>query len=167
MNIQKVLLYRFFVVYLHGLLYTGICLIKELNPSCIMQQWLPTYCVHNSCRSQIAEALGKHLASDVFECYSAGTEIKPQINQDAVRLMKDIYGIDIEKTQKSKLLEEIPTVDIVVTMGCNVQCPFLPCKHREDWGLEDPSGKCDEEFVKVIQTIEEKIMKLKNEINHN
>ena len=55
-------------------------------------------CVHNSCRSQIAEALGKHLASDVFESYSAGTETKPQINQDAVRLMKQLYDIDMEKT---------------------------------------------------------------------
>lgn len=119
-------------------------------------------CVHNSCRSQIAESLGKHLASDVFESYSAGTETKPQINQDAVRLMKEIYGIDMEKTQSSKLLEDIPEVDIVVTMGCNVQCPFLPCKYREDWGLEDPSGKSDEEFMKVIQTIEDKIIKLKN-----
>lgn len=122
-------------------------------------------CVHNSCRSQIAEALGKHFASDVFESYSAGTQTKPQINQDAVRLMKEIYGIDMEKKQKSKLLEEIPPVDVVVTMGCNVQCPFLPCKHREDWGLEDPSGKSEEEFIKVIQTIEEKIKSLKNEIS--
>ena len=121
-------------------------------------------CVHNSCRSQIAEALGKHLASDVFESYSAGTETKPQINQDAVRLMKEIYGIDMEKTQSSKLLGDIPEVDIVITMGCNVQCPFLPSKHREDWGLEDPSGKSDEEFRKVIQTIEEKILKLKQEL---
>lgn len=55
-------------------------------------------CVHNSCRSQIAEALGKHLASDVFESYSAGSEIKNQINPDAVRLMKNLYGIDMEKT---------------------------------------------------------------------
>ena len=54
-------------------------------------------CVHNSCRSQIAEALGKHLAGDVFESYSAGTETKPQINQDAVRLMKKLYGIDMER----------------------------------------------------------------------
>lgn len=121
-------------------------------------------CVHNSCRSQIAEALGKHLASDIFESYSAGTERKPQINQDAVRLMKELYGIDMEKTQKSKLLEDIPQVDVVVTMGCNVQCPTLPCKHREDWGLEDPSGKSDEEFIQTIQTIEEKIKKLKKEI---
>ena len=121
-------------------------------------------CVHNSCRSQMAEALGKHLASDVFESYSAGTETKPQINQDAVRLMNKIYGIDMEKTQRSKLLEDIPSVDIVVTMGCNVQCPFLPCKHREDWGLEDPSGKTDEEFIKTIRLIEEKIRKLKKDI---
>ncbi len=123
-------------------------------------------CVHNSCRSQIAEALGKHLASDVFESFSAGTETKPQINQDAVRLMKQIYGIDMEKTQRSKLLEDIPPVDVVVTMGCNVQCPFLPCKHREDWGLEDPTGKSDEEFIKVIQEIEDKIKKLRIEISN-
>ena len=122
-------------------------------------------CVHNSCRSQIAEALGKHLASDVFESYSAGTETKPQINQDAVRLIKQICGIDMEKTQKSKLLEDIPTVDIVITMGCNVQCPSLPCKYREDWGLEDPTGKNDDEFIKVIKIIEEKIMALKRSLD--
>nr|WP_205693997.1 arsenate reductase ArsC [Clostridium prolinivorans] len=122
-------------------------------------------CVHNSCRSQIAEALGKHFASDVFESYSAGTEIKQKINQDAVRLMKEIYGIDMEKTQKPKLLEEIPPVDVVVTMGCNVQCPFLPCKYREDWGITDPTGKDDEEFVRVIHIIEQKIKNLKNEIH--
>ncbi len=123
-------------------------------------------CVHNSCRSQIAEALGKHLASDVFESYSAGTETKPQINQSAVRLMKQIYGIDMEKTQKSKLLKDIPTVDIIITMGCNVQCPTWPCKYREDWGLEDPTGKNDEEFMRVIKIIEEKIMALKNSIDN-
>ncbi len=118
-------------------------------------------CVHNSCRSQIAEALCKKLASDVFECYSAGTETKPQINQDAVRLMKQIHGINMEETQYSKLLSDIPPVDIVITMGCNVQCPFLPCSHREDWGLDDPSGQSDEVFLETIQKIEEKIVRLK------
>lgn len=77
-------------------------------------------CVHNSCRSQIAEALGRHFASDVFESYSAGTETKPQINQDAVRIMKEIYGIDMEKAQYSKLIFDIPEPDIVISMGCNV-----------------------------------------------
>jgi len=114
-------------------------------------------CVHNSCRSQIAEALCKHFAEDILECYSAGTETKPQINQDAVRLMKDLYEIDMEKTQYSKLLSDIPPVDIVITMGCNVQYPFLPCDRREDWGLDDPTGKSDEEFIKVIKIIEAKV----------
>ena len=119
-------------------------------------------CVHNSCRSQIAEALGRHLASDVFESYSAGTETKPQINQDAVRLMKQVHHIDMEaEGQHSKLLADIPAVDVVVTMGCNVQCPFLPCAWREDWGLEDPTGKPDEEFLETIARIEEKILDLK------
>ena len=122
-------------------------------------------CVHNSCRSQIAEALGKKLASDAFESYSAGTETKPQINQDAVRLMKTIHGIDMEATQHSKLLSDIPPVDVVITMGCNVQCPFLPCSHREDWGLEDPTGKDDEAFVATIRAIEEKIIDLKSRLS--
>ena len=121
-------------------------------------------CVHNSCRSQIAEALGKHLASDVFESYSAGTETKPQINQDAVRLMKQLYDIDMEKTQRSKLLSEIPPVDIVITMGCNVECPFLPCEYREDWGLEDPTGSSDEVFLQVIKAIEGKVLELKERV---
>lgn len=114
-------------------------------------------CVHNSCRSQIAEALGKYFANDIFESYSAGTETKPQINQDAVRLVKDVYHIDMEKEQYSKLIQDIPAVDIVVTMGCNVNCPFLPCKYREDWGLEDPSGKEDKEFLEIMKIIENKI----------
>lgn len=119
-------------------------------------------CVHNSCRSQIAEALGRHLAADVFESYSAGTETKPKINQDAVRLMKELHNIDMEaEGQRSKLLADIPSVDIVITMGCNVNCPFLPCRHREDWGLEDPTGKPDEKFIKTIKAIEEKILALK------
>ncbi len=121
-------------------------------------------CVHNSCRSQIAEALGKYFASDIFESYSAGTETKPQINQDAVRFMKEIYNIDMELTQRSKLLEDIPPVDMVVTMGCNVNCPYLPCKWREDWGLDDPTGKSDEEFKKVISIIETKIKDLKERL---
>lgn len=121
-------------------------------------------CVHNSCRSQIAEALGKHLASDVFESYSAGTQIKPQINQDAVRLMKQMYAIDMEATQRSKLIDELPAIDVVITMGCNVECPFLPCKRREDWGLDDPTGKSDNEMIAVIKKIEKGILSLKEQL---
>lgn len=121
-------------------------------------------CVHNSCRSQIAEALGKHLAGDVFDSYSAGTETKPRINQDAVRLMKEIYGIDMEQTQYSKLLDELPQMNIVVKMGCEVGCPYLPGQHVEDWGLDDPTGKSDDVFRQTIQTIHEKVLALKEAV---
>jgi arsenate reductase len=141
-------------------------IIAIMGAGCIniTKQKVAFICVHNSCRSQIAEALGKHLAGDVFESFSAGTETKPGINQDAVRLMKQLHGIDMEKTQRSKLLSDIPPVDVVITMGCNVECPYLPCKHREDWGLDDPTGKSDEEFKKVIDEIECKIISLAERI---
>lgn len=122
-------------------------------------------CVHNSCRSQMAEAFGKILGLNVFESYSAGTEERDKINQDAVRIMKEI-GVDMELTQKPKLLREIPEIDIVITMGCNVSCPTLPCKHREDWGLEDPSGKNDEEFIYTRDKIKEKVEDLVSRIKN-
>lgn len=121
-------------------------------------------CVHNSCRSQMAEALGKKLASDVFESYFAGTEPASRINAQAVRLMQQVYGIQMEESQYNKPLSQLPPVDIVVTMGCNVQCPTLPCSHREDWGLEDPSGKEDSAFFQVMDQIEEKVLDLKRRI---
>lgn len=122
-------------------------------------------CVHNSCRSQMAEAISRQMAGDVFDAYSAGTEIKPQINQDAVRIIKQLYNIDMERNQYSKLITDIPEVDIVITMGCHVECPYLPCKYREDWGLEDPTGKSDKEFIQIAKTIEEKVLDLKERIN--
>ena len=121
-------------------------------------------CVHNSCRSQMAEALGKKLAGDVFESFSAGTEPGARINPDAVRLMKQVYGIDMEQTQHNKPLSDLPAVDIVVTMGCNVQCPTFPCSHREDWGLDDPSGREDSAFLSVMAQIEKKVLDLKHRI---
>lgn len=121
-------------------------------------------CVHNSCRSQMAEALGKKYLSDICECYSAGTQVKPRINQDAVRLMKEHYGIDIEKDQYSKLLKDIPEADYYISMGCNVTCPYLPGKINLNWGLEDPTGKSDEQFLEIMKVIEEKVLALREEI---
>lgn len=121
-------------------------------------------CVHNSCRSQIAEALGKKLAGDVFESYSAGTQRKDHINPDAVRIMKGLYGIDMEKTQYSKLISEIPQPDVVIFMGCNVSCPNLPSQYAENWGLDDPSGKEDAAFIHTIAQIEKKILALKEKL---
>lgn len=123
-------------------------------------------CVHNSCRSQIAEALGKHLALDVFESYSAGTEIRQQINQDAVRIMKEIYGIDMEANgQHSKLIVDIPNMDVAISMGCNVICPFVGRDFDDNWELEDPTGKSDDDFKVVIEQIEKNIIKLKKTLS--
>ena len=121
-------------------------------------------CVHNSCRSQMAEAIAKILAADVFEAYSAGTETKPEINSDAVSIIKELYAVDMTATQHVKLLEALPKIDILVTMGCNVTCPYLPCQHREDWGLEDPSGKDKKAFLQTAALIREKVMDLKKRI---
>ncbi len=121
-------------------------------------------CVHNSCRSQMAEAFCKFYLSNLCECFSAGTEKVPNINQDAVRIMKTKYNIDMS-SQYSKLLTDIPPVDIVVTMGCNVACPNIPCEERYDWGLLDPTGKDDEEFVKVAEKIKSNILDLKNKLS--
>ena len=116
-------------------------------------------CVHNSCRSQMAEAFAKKYGEGLIEVYSAGTTLRPQINQDAVRIMKELHQIDMEKTQKSKLITDIPAVDYIITMGCNVECPVLPYQYQtEDWGLADPSGKSDQEFIKTANLIEEKVL---------
>ncbi|WP_370833459.1 arsenate reductase ArsC [Eubacterium ventriosum] len=123
-------------------------------------------CVHNSCRSQIAEALGRHLASDVFESYSAGTETKPQINQDAVRIMKVLHGIDMEaEGQHSKLINDIPDPDIAISMGCNVGCPFIGRPFDDNWGIEDPTGKSDEKFKIVIEQIRNDILELRSKLD--
>ena len=120
-------------------------------------------CVHNSCRSQIAEALGKHLRGNDFDFYSAGTETKPQINQDAVRLMKQLYGIDMEQTQYSKTFDKIHSPDIAISMGCDVGCPYIGREFDDYWGLPDPTGKSDEVFIEVIKSIEKHILEFKTE----
>lgn len=132
-----------------------------------MKKKVAFICVHNSCRSQMAEALGRIYGSDVFESYSAGTETKPMINQDAVKVIKGLYGVYMNETQKSKLLSDIPEVDIVIKMGCNVVCPHLSAEHVEDWGLEDPTGKSEDEFVKTAKIIEEKVKDLAERIKSN
>lgn len=136
----------------------------KLQINCVGKPKVAFICVHNSCRSQIAEALGKKMASDVFESYSAGTQIKDHINQDALRLMKQLYSIDMEQTQFNKLIKDIPQPDIVIFMGCNVSCPYLESQYTENWGLDDPTGKDDKEFIKIIKEIETKVNILKSHL---
>jgi len=113
----------------------------------------------------MAEALAKLLAADAFDAYSAGTDLKTHINPDALRCIKRLYGIDMEAAgQHPKPLSDLPQVDIVVTMGCGAECPWLPARHREDWGLDDPTGGDGELFNKTARIIRDKVLDLKNRI---
>ena len=135
--------------------------LSKYNPE-YHDDWAWSLAVKGATNDEIAEAFGKVLAADVFESYSAGTETKPQINQDAVRIMKESYGIDMEADgQYSKLICDIHTPDIVISMGCNVGCPFIGRSFDDNWGLEDPTGKNDEAFKLVMEEIRKKILELK------
>jgi arsenate reductase len=99
------------------------------------------------------------LGSDILEVYSAGTEKYPEVKPGAVQVMEEA-GIDMSD-HYPKLLSDIPEeIDILITMGCNVVCPYVPCKHSEDWGLDDPSGGPIEGFRKTRDIIKEKVENL-------
>jgi arsenate reductase len=107
----------------------------------------------------MAEGWAKKLGSDVLEAYSAGTEEYPEVKPLAVEVMEDA-GVDMDGF-KPKLLTEIPgEIDILVTMGCNVVCPFVPARNTEDWGLEDPSGGLKEDFEKTRELVRSKVIEL-------
>ena len=121
-----------------------------------MKKKVAFVCVHNSCRSQMAEGWARKLGRDVLEAYSAGTEKYPEVKPLVVRVMKEA-GVDMSD-HRPKLLSHIPAdEDILLTMGCNVECPNFPCLYREDWGLADPSGGSIDDFRKTRDLIREKV----------
>lgn len=79
-------------------------------------------------------------------------------------MMKQLHGIDMEETQHSKLLSQIPQPDVVIFMGCNVSCPVLPSQYTENWGLDDPSGQDDSVFAYTIDQIEKKVLELRQKL---
>ena len=131
-----------------------------------MKKKVAFVCVHNSCRSQMAEGWAKKLGSDVLEAYSAGTEKYPEVKPLAVQVMEEA-GVDMSD-HHPKLLSDIPAeVDILITMGCNVVCPYVPCQHIEDWGLSDPSGGPIEDYRKTRDIIKEKVKDLIQRVKSN
>lgn len=130
-----------------------------------MKKKVAFVCVHNSCRSQMAEGWAKKLGSDVLEVYSAGTEDYHEVKPLAVKVMEEV-GVDMSD-HRSKLLSDIPEeIDILITMGCNVVCPFIPNNHSEDWGLDDPSAGPIEDYRETRDLtkvkVEDLIKRVKN-----
>jgi len=120
-------------------------------------------CIKNSCRSQIAEALCRQFAGDIFTSYSAGSEPGDKVDPTAVRLMQEIYGIDLSG-KRPKHLSDLPKIDIIVTMGCGIACPMLPGTQRIEWHIDDPVGKGDEAYLLAIAEIDANIRNLKSMI---
>ena len=124
-------------------------------------------CIGNSCRSQISEGWGKYFNDKYFKgdfkIYSAGTNPAGWVAEGAVESMKEI-GIDISE-QYSKHLKDIDTeeTDILVTLGCGVQCPWYPHKKMIEWEIEDPVGQPIEKFREVRDILKEKILSLMKE----
>ena len=124
-------------------------------------------CTHNSFRSQVAEALSHEIASGVFQAHSAGTELAPAVNPDAVKLAAELFDVNLSNPRyKPKTVFELPAVDIVVTMGCGVACPSVPSSHREDWGLDDPSTATPEDQVRILHDIEQRVHNLAERIRN-
>lgn len=131
-----------------------------------MKKKVAFVCVHNSCRSQMAEGWAKKLGSEVFEAYSAGTESYPEVKSLAIKVMEEA-GVDMSG-HYPKLLSDIPTeVDILITMGCNVKCPHVPCRYREDWGISDPSGGTIEDYRRTRDVIKERVEDLIKMVRNN
>jgi len=123
-------------------------------------------CTHNSCRSIMAEGFLKHYNNGQFEIYSAGTEKYSSPKPLAIEVMEDL-GIDMSHA-RSKLLDEIPNqLDILITMGCGVECPFIPTKHREDWELDDPSGGPKSDFEVTRDLIKARVLDLIDRIDND
>jgi len=121
-------------------------------------------CTHNSCRSIMAEGFLKHYNKSEFEVYSAGTEKYKEPKPLAIEVMEDL-GIDMSHAS-SKLLKDIPSeLDILITMGCGVQCPYVSTRYREDWGIEDPSGGIKKDFEITRDIIHQKVINLIKQIN--
>lgn len=107
-------------------------------------------CTHNAGRSQMAMGFFRHLAGDRASVYSGGSEPAHEVNAAAVEAMAE-KGIDISGEQPKRWsMEMVAAVDVVVTMGCGDECPYLPGKRYENWDLADPAG-CDVRSVRPIR----------------
>jgi arsenate reductase len=131
-----------------------------------MKKKVAFVCVHNSCRSQMAEGWAKKLGNEVLDAYSAGMENYPEVKPLAVQVMEEA-GVDMSD-HHPKLLSDIPAeADVLITMGCNVECPYVPCWHREDWGISDPSGGPIEDYRKTRDIIKKKVEDLIQRVKNN
>ncbi|HEX3324370.1 MAG TPA: arsenate reductase ArsC [Solirubrobacterales bacterium] len=122
-------------------------------------------CLHNAGRSQISEALFERAAAGQHEARSAGTEPGERVHPEVVDVMGEL-GIDLSGRTPRKLSQaDAEWADVVVTMGCGDECPYIPGKRYLDWDLEDPKGRPIEEVRATRDEIERSVVELIDELN--
>ena len=114
-------------------------------------------CFENSCRSQMAEAFARAHGAQGTEAFSAGSRPSGVVNPTAIRVMAEV-GYDLS-THRSKAVGEVPagSFDVVVSMGCGDDCPFVPARRREEWEIPDPKEMPLPEFREVRDRIEREV----------
>ena len=118
-------------------------------------------CVHNAGRSQMAAAFFNQLADrSKAEAISAGTDPGPRVHPEVLAAMQEI-GIDLTNAQPQKLTEDLARqAQLLITMGCGDQCPYVPGLRRDDWPLRDPKGQPMEEVRKIRDEIRARVLRL-------
>ena len=122
-------------------------------------------CVHNAGRSQMAAAFFNQLADSASaHAVSAGTNPGDRVHPEVIAVMRE-SGIDLSAAVPRKLTSELAAgAEMLITMGCGDECPFIKAKHHEDWNIPDPRNMEDDDFRKVRDLIEEKVKALLEKI---
>jgi arsenate reductase len=122
-------------------------------------------CLHNAGRSQMSEALFERTAAGGHEARSAGTTPAKQVHPEVVEAMAEL-GIDLRGHRPDKLTQaDAEWADVVVTMGCGDECPYIPGKRYVDWDLPDPKGQPLETVRATRDEIERRVRALAEELD--
>jgi arsenate reductase len=122
-------------------------------------------CLHNAGRSQMSEALFRRAAEGRHEGRSAGTTPAERVHPEVLEAMSEL-GIDLSDRQPRKLSrEDAEWADVVVTMGCGDECPYIPGKRYLDWDLTDPKGQSVEAVRETRDEIERRVRALVEELD--
>ncbi|MFC5381072.1 hypothetical protein [Aquipuribacter nitratireducens] len=121
-------------------------------------------CVHNGGRSLAATVLTRHLAGDAVEVRSAGSEPGDSLNPVVVEVLHE-RGLSTEGEHPSLLTRDgVAAADVVVTMGCGEQCPFVPGTRYLDWELDDPKGQDLDTVRRIVHEVEAHVRGLLDEL---
>ena len=122
-------------------------------------------CLHNAGRSQMSQALFERAAGGRHTAASAGTQPGERVHPQVVKAMREL-GIDLAARVPRALTRELAEqADVVVTMGCGDECPYIPGRRYVEWDLEDPKGRSIEEVRRTRDEIRDRVARLVNELH--